>query len=187
MSQQLEFEITHRFEKIEIEESVFDDLIAAASWKRTPRFIKRGRSSRETLEIPAFVKTMPELKLSFAKLKGVGVFDPESQGRYRDKILDEFNDKPMPPTIKPLDSFVSYPHIGFDKEGEYTIAYGALAPVGGILHSRAFLEYKNAQILLEAGVPTIVPLATIRYKNLEFKGQPMGAVITLSSEPTPIG
>jgi len=185
MTQELEFEITHRYEGVEIEESTFDDLIAAASWRRTPRFIKRGRTSREILKEPAFVKTKPEQKLGFAKLKGVGAFDPESQERYRDKILDVFSDEPTPPTVKGLDTFVGYPHIGFNKEGEYAIVYGALAPIGGIVHQRAFLEYHNARILLEKGVRTIVPLAVLRYKNLEFKGQPMGVVITLSPEISP--
>jgi len=141
--------------------------------------------ARHLLEEPASPVTMPERKLGVAKLKGVGVYDPASMGRYRDRILDAFSDEPKPPTTKSLHSFATYPHVGISKDGDFIFAYGGVAPVGGILHDRALREFRMARTLYENGVPTIIPLAVIRYKDLMFEGEPMGAVITLSSEPAP--
>lgn len=183
MSNEMEIEVTHRYEGVTIEDSVMNDLLDAVAWRKTPRFIARGRASREILATPAFVTKRPEQKLGFAKIKGIGVYDPAKFGKHRDKILGEHSDEPRPPTNIPLGWSSTYPHIGFDARGEYTIAYGKPAPVGGIAHSRALLEYRNAQLLLENDVPTIVPLAVIHYKNREFNGQPLGAVITLSPNP----
>lgn len=183
MANELAIEVTHRYDGVTIEDSAFSDLLDAVAWRRQPRFIARGRASREILTTPAFVTNKPEQPLKFAKIKGLGVYDPAKFGKHRDKILGEFSDEPRPPTSIPLGWSSTYPHIGFDKRGEYAIAYGSSAPVGGILHDRAYLEYRNAKLLLEHGIPTIVPLAVIRYKDKTFTDQPTGAVITLSPNP----
>ena len=183
--QPLRYEITHRYEGVAIDDATFDDLIAAISWQRQPRFIKRGRSSREMLKSPAVMKTRPDEMLRFAKVKGLGVYDPESQGRFRDKILDTFSEEPGPPKTIGLETFVGYPHVGFNKEGGYALVQGRLSPVGGIRHSLALAEYECARRLVENDVPCIVPLAVVRYLDLEFEGDSMGAVISLSPEASP--
>ena len=185
MTQELRFEITHRYEGIDISDAEFQRLLDAATWKTQPVFLRRGRVARHLLSEPASLAADPHRILDVAKLKGVGVYDPASMGRYRDKILDSFSDEPLPPTTKPLESFATYPHVGISKEGDFCFAYGGMAPVGGILHERALREFRTAQILHEHGVPTIIPLVVIRYLDLDFQGEPMGAVITLSSEPAP--
>ncbi|MEN8219987.1 MAG: SET domain-containing protein [Pseudomonadota bacterium] len=185
MTQELEYEITHRYAGVDIQDSEFESLLAAASWKQTPTFLRRGRVARQILKQPAILKDQPERQLTVAKLKGVGVYDPASLGHYRDRILGNYSDEPQPPTTKPLESFVTYPHVGINKEGEYALVYGALAPIGGIVYERGLNEYRNAQTLYENNIPTIIPLVVIQYKDLEFRGEPMGAVITLSSEPAP--
>lgn len=183
MTRELDIEVTHRYDGVDISDSAFNDLLDAVAWRRMPRFIARGRASREQLTTPAFARKRPEQALRFAKIKGIGVYDPARFGKHRDKILGEFSDEPRQPTKLTLSWSSTYPHIGFNSAGEYAIAYGSPAPVGGIHHERAWLEYHNAQLLLENDIPTIVPLAVIRYKNQEFNGKDTGAVITLSPNP----
>jgi len=185
MPHALEYELTHRYAGVNISDAEFDRLIAAATWKNQPEFLRRGRVARHLLQEHASLKNQPARKLTVAKLKGVGVYDPAELGAFRDRILGEFSDKPLPPTTQPLDSFVTYPHIGINKQGEYAIVYGAVAPIGGIVYERALAEYFHAKTLYEHNIPTIVPLALLKYKNMQFKGQAMGAAITLSSEPSP--
>jgi hypothetical protein len=185
MSQIMEYEITHRYNGVNISDAEFERLIATATWKTKPEFLRRGRVARHLLQEPASLKNHPARQLTVAKLKGVGVYDPASLGHYRDKILGNYSDEPLPPTTKPLESFVTYPHFGINKEGEYALVYGSLAPIGGIVYERAFNEYRHAQTLYENNIPTIIPLVVIQYKSLEFRGEPMGAVITLSSEHAP--
>lgn len=185
MTAELDAVLTHRFDGVDISEREFDRLLEAATWKRPPEFVRRGRVARRDLDPPATVRADPAHVLRVAKLKGVGVYDPASLGQYRDRILESFSDLPRPPTTIPLQTFVSYPHVGFTDGGDYTIAYGAVAPIGGIVHGRAVREYESAARLLRHSVPTIVPLAVIEYPDLRFLDQPMGAVITLSTEPAP--
>ncbi|VFN02701.1 MAG: hypothetical protein BECKG1743D_GA0114223_106222 [Candidatus Kentron sp. G] len=185
MTRTLEYELTHRYDGVTISNAEFDRLLGAASWRTQPEFPRRGRVARHVLQDPARLGNDPERRLTVAKLKGVGVYDPAALGKYRDRILGEFSDEPLPPTTRPLDSFATYPHVGIDGQGEYTLAYGAVAPVGGIVYERALREYRNAKTLHEHNIPSIIPLAVLKYKDLVFKAQPMGAVITLSSEPSP--
>nr|VFJ48426.1 MAG: hypothetical protein BECKFM1743C_GA0114222_100597 [Candidatus Kentron sp. FM]VFJ50130.1 MAG: hypothetical protein BECKFM1743A_GA0114220_100806 [Candidatus Kentron sp. FM]VFK08087.1 MAG: hypothetical protein BECKFM1743B_GA0114221_100597 [Candidatus Kentron sp. FM] len=186
MTRTLAYELTHRYDGVTISDAEFDRLLGAASWRTQPEFLRRGRVARHVLQDPARLENGPEeRRLTVAKLKGVGVYDPAALGKYRDRILGEFSDEPLPPTTRPLDSFATYPHMGIDGQGEYTLAYGAVAPVGGIVYERALREYRNARTLYEHNIPTIIPLAVLKYKDLVFKDQPMGAVITLSSEPSP--
>ncbi len=181
----LKYELTHRFEGIDISDVEFQRLVDAATWKTIPEFLRRGRVARHILQEPALLKNQPGRQLTVAKLKGVGVYDPESLGRFRDRILDNFSDEPQPPTNQPLEGFVTYPHMGINKDGEYAIVFGKMAPIGGIVYARAWAEYHNAQILYEHNIPTIIPLAVIRYTDMAFDGQEMGAVITLSNEAAP--
>lgn len=185
MSQSIEYTLTERYDGVDISDAEFERLIAVCTWKTQPEFLRRGRVARHLLQESATLKQGGGQALGVAKLKGVGVYDPASLGKYRDRILGEFSDEPMPPTTNPLDSFATYPHFGINSEGEYTLVYGAVAPIGGIVYNRALLEYKNSKVLLEHNVPTITPLAVLEYTGMEFKGQAMGAVVTLSSEADP--
>jgi hypothetical protein len=182
----LNYTITHRFQGINISERELETLIGLASWQRIPEFPRRGRMAWHILEEPASLVSNPSYKLRAAKLKGVGAWNPPDTSRHRDPLLDSFTEIPIPPTTKPLDSFATYPHFGFNKAGEYTFVYSDPAPVGGILHNRAVLEYRSAETLVEKGVPTIVPVAVIQYgDNYRFLGQPMGAVISLVPDTEP--
>ncbi len=177
---------THRFEGLDMAEETFQRILRIASWAETPTFYKRGRMAMHTLEEPVSPLKDASIRLRAVKMKGVGAYNPPSpSSRFRDQLLDEYSDAPIPPTTVPLTSFVTYPHFGIDSSGEYMFAYGSLAPVGGILHDRALLEFRNASILLEHGVPCIVPLAVVRYDDrLRFNDKPMGAALSLMPEPT---
>lgn len=184
--QTLDYTITHRFSGLEISDQEWETLIGLASWQRIPEFPRRGRMAWHILEEPASLVNNPNYKLRAAKLKGVGAWNPPDTSRHRDPLLDSFTEVPIPPTTKPLDSFATYPHFGFNQEGEYTFVYSDPAPVGGILHNRALLEYQSAKTLVEKGVPTIVPVAVIQYgDNYRFLDKPMGAVISLVPDTAP--
>jgi hypothetical protein len=185
MSQILEYELTHCYEGVNISDSELDRVLSAASWQTKPKFLRRGRVARHLLQEPASLKKNPERQLTVAKLKGIGVYDPAKFGKYRDHILGEFSDEPLQPTTKPLDEFAVYPHVGINNLGEFAIVYGAVAPIGGIVYERALREYRNAMTLYEHNVPSIIPLAVLKYNGMIFQDQPMGAVISLSSEPAP--
>ncbi|GEM_PF-1632148 len=182
----LGYTITHRFDGLDLSEEVFEQIIELATWSRTPTFYKRGRMAMHVLDEAVSPLSKPSIRLRAVKMKGVGAYNPPTTGsRFRDKLLDDYSDAPIPPTTLPLTSFVTYPHFGIDGDGEYMLAYSALAPVGGILHSRALLEYRNAKILLEHDVPCIAPLAVLEYEpRLTFEGKAMGAVLSLMPEPT---
>jgi len=113
----MEYDLTHRYDSIDISDAEFGRLIAAATWKTKPEFLRRGRVARHLLREPASLKSHPNRQLTVAKLKGVEVYDPALLGKYHDRILDEFSDEAMPPTDKPLNSFVTYPHVGIDNQG----------------------------------------------------------------------
>jgi len=186
MSQEIGSVITHRFDDVNISEREFDILLDIVSWKRTPKFPRRGRMAWHILDEPASVPAFPDLQLRAAKIKGIGAYNPPDDGRYRDPLLDYFIDAPIQPTTEPLDSFVTYPHVGIDKEGEFMWAYGSISPVGGIVHDRALREFQMAKILVEHRVPTIVPLVVVQYEErLTFNEQPMGAVISLLPNTAP--
>lgn len=182
----LQSTITHRFRALELPEALFQTIVDQARWVTTPTFKKRGRMALFTLDEPISPTGRPDIRLRAVKMKGVGAYNPPAPGsRFRDKLLDDYSDEPVPPTTLPLTSFVTYPHFGIDREGEFMFAYSALAPVGGILHSRALLEYRNAETLLRHDVPCIVPMAVLEYSEpLRFEGKVMGAALSLMPEST---
>ncbi|MDJ0617627.1 MAG: hypothetical protein QNJ63_12930 [Calothrix sp. MO_192.B10] len=186
LNQQIDYTITHRFPGVNIDDQELEKLLAIASWKRIPKFPRRGRMAWHILDEPASLVSHSNYQLRAAKIKGVGAWNPPDTSRHRDPLLDTFTEIPIPPTTKPLESFATYPHFGFTKDGEYTFVYSDVAPVGGILHSRALLEFQSAETLVNKGVPTIVPLVVIQYEDsYQFRGKPMGAVISLVPDTAP--
>ncbi|MFK7984035.1 MAG: SET domain-containing protein-lysine N-methyltransferase [Saprospiraceae bacterium] len=181
MSQKINFKITHQFEDIDISTEDYKQLIATLGWEAVPPFKQPGRTAWYVLQEDAFTKNQP---LKAAKMKGVGFWNPRPKGKIHSGVLANLNsEEPTPPTQDTLESMLTFPHIGFNKEGEYMIAYSAAAPLGGILHERAILEYNSAKILLEHGVPTMIPFMVINYgEHYQFNGKPMGAVVNLSPE-----
>ena len=181
MSRKIKFKITHQFENIDISNQDYKQLLATLGWEVVPPFKQPGRTAWYVLKEEAYVNDQP---LKAAKMKGVGFWNPRPNGKIHSGVLANLNsEEPTPPTQDTLESMLTFPHIGFNKKGEYMIAYSAAAPIGGILHERAILEYNSAKILLEHGVPTMVPFMVINYgETYQFNGKPMGAVVNLSPE-----
>ncbi|KPA13866.1 hypothetical protein MHK_005928 [Candidatus Magnetomorum sp. HK-1] len=174
----IDFTITHRFNEVSITEKEFKNLLSISCWNCIPYFPHRGRSAWHILEEPASVNSDLSYKLKAAKLKGVGLC--EEPGNSEEQISAV---KPLQPTTKPHDAFATYPHFGIAKDGQYESVYSEIAPLGGILHRRAILEFQSAKKLYENKVPTFIPLAVLRYKDdYQFQKEPMGAVITLSPD-----
>lgn len=181
MSKKINFRITHQFENVDISIQDFNHLLAILGWEEVPPFKQPGRTAWHVLEENALVNDQP---LKAAKMKGVGFWNPRPKGKIHSGVLANLNsEEPTPPTQDTLESMLTFPHIGFDKDGEYTIAYSSPAPIGGILLERAILEYNSAKILLEHGVPSMIPFMVISYgDDYQFNGKPMGAVVNLSPE-----
>lgn len=177
----LGFTVTHRYTGTTISEKELQHIIELATWQKMPSFSVRGRSAWHILREDVTLKSNPEYKLRAAKLKGIGVWNPGTTAKNRDSLMVPESDTPRPPTTQPLETFSTYPHFGLTADGEYSIVFGKVAPVGGILHARAVQEFENAQYLIEKGLSCIVPLAVILYdEEYTFNGQPMGATISLS-------
>jgi hypothetical protein len=191
MQKRLDYRVTHRYSGLNISDSEVNRLLDIASWnEKVPAFPRPGRGAWHALDQEATLKADPALQFQAAKLKGVGLWNPSQPGRCTEgnnKLHDgEFSDAPIPPLTDELEYLMTYPHIGFNKEGEYAFVFSSPSPVGGILHERAYLEFWAAERLIDCGVPSIAPLAVIEYgQSLQFKGKPMGAVITLSPEIAP--
>lgn len=184
MNKKVSFKITHQFQDVNISEADVKKILAFLGWEETPPFQQSGRTAWHILEKDATTPKNDKLSLSAAKIKGVGFWNPPKEGKTYSGVLANLHSAvPTKPTTKALDSMLTFPHIGFTKDGEYVIAFSKAAPLGGILHERALLEYESAEILLENGVPSTVPFLVIQYgEEFEFQGKPMGVVVNLSPE-----
>lgn len=189
MHKPLEYRITHQFDGIDISQGELKRLLDIASWNgATPTFTRRGRGSWEALLSPVTLKAGLGTRYHAAKLKGVGLWNPVLPGdsAYSNKLHDGAGDEPVPPLTDLLEYLVTYPHFGISREGEYCYAYSSASPIGGIVHERAHREYWAAERLVAHNVPTVAPLMVLEYDAaLQFQGQPMGAVITLSPGSSP--
>lgn len=182
---ELGFSITHNNENLTISAEDRDALLKIIGWNTTPEFPRRGRMAWHVLSRPIQPQLSDPHLLRAVKIKGVGAYNPPGEGTGRDPILDRYSNAPRQPTSQPLSSFATYPHLGFDAAGEFCIAFGDTAPVGGILHARALKEYLAAEHLNRLGIPCISPLLVARYENLSFDGKPLGAVLSLVPDPAP--
>jgi hypothetical protein len=167
-----------------IEPQLFDQILNFVRWRTRPWFFAPGRTAWYKLDEPLNYLNRPGICYKAAKLKGVGFWNPDDQlateiecsGRTRE---------PSPPTSLKYEETDRLWHMGVSAEGDLAEVVSFPAPYGGILHERAVLEYTNAVTLHEQNVPSIAPLAVVRYSNLSFHGQPLGAVISLSTEQHP--
>ncbi|MDF2880063.1 MAG: hypothetical protein K0R54_620 [Clostridiaceae bacterium] len=174
----LKYEITHKYEKINVPEKVIREVIDRASWVIEPTFLTNGRTAWYKLPEPIEIEFNGiKHKLKAVKMKGVGVYNPE--GRH----ASEKSEKPIPPTNKIYKR--DEPHFGFDKNNQIIKIHSDHAPYGGICHDRAVREYDNARILFENNVPTIIPFMVISYNDLFFDDKQMGAVFCFSTEDMP--
>ena len=187
--QSLNYSTTHQYGGFDISDREMKRLLDIASWNgAVPTFARRGRGAWETLKERVALNADPTLGFYAAKLKGVGLWNPTAPGEsaYSNRLHDRDGDEPVPPLTDLLEYLVTYPHFGISDNGEYKFAYSSPSPVGGIVHNRAHREYWAAERLTKNRVPSVAPLAVIQYDaSLQFQGQPMGAVITLSPGRAP--
>ena len=186
MNPKINFTVTHQYDRVHLPEEEYQKILAFIAWYQTPPFKQPGRVAWHTLHQQAQTEAMPAQQLKAAKMKGVGFWNPCPQGKiYSGVLANLHSEEPTPPTTDTLESMLTFPHIGFDAEGEYKITYSLPAPIGGILYERALLEYNSARILLEHGVPATVPFLVAKYDDqYQFNGKPMGVVVNLSPEKT---
>lgn len=185
MSKEISCVVTHRFTDVMISEDEYVRLSKIVTWQEQPWFPMPGRTAWYIFENQPPLVSSSELKLKAAKLKGIGLWNPKNS--YYSGIHDvEHSDDPHPPTTEEYKYTSLLPHVGFTDEGEYAIVHGEATPYGGMMHSRAVREYNNARRLLERGVPAIVPFLVVEYQDsYKFRGEAMGAVISLSPATSP--
>lgn len=184
MRHPLRIEVTHVYPLAEIKKSQFERLIDIARWRVRPKFYIPGRTAWSLLHTAVTYENARGLQYRAAKLKGVGVWNPK--GHLHSGVQQgKHAVHPIQPTCQEYTSMKRLIHIGVSPEAQFIQVKSNPAPYGGILHERALLEFSNAGTLLEQGVPSVAPLAVIRYSDLRFRGQSMGAVISLSTESSP--
>ncbi|MCW7536777.1 hypothetical protein OOT46_02775 [Aquabacterium sp. A7-Y] len=153
------------------------------SWEVQPRFFKPGRTAWYVLQDPVRMANGGPLLLA-AKLKGVGAWNP-ADPRVRSGIKGAHPVGVLPPSVAEYEETARTVHFGVDAEGEFRGVHSEPAPFGAILLRRARQEYENAEVLHRAGVPSIVPFALWRYGREQFKGEPIGAVVSLAPDESP--
>lgn len=173
----LDYTITHHYDRIHMDQKVFEDIICQATWEKTPTFLTQGRTAWYKLDKYISIDGYAPMNLKAVKMKGVGVWNPK--GRH----AEEKQEIPIPPTSKVYER--EGPHFGFNSEGKIVMIHSEDAPYGGICHHRAVMEYENARRLFEAGVPSIVPFVVIKYNGLYFREKELGAVLSLCPEDVP--
>jgi hypothetical protein len=179
----LNVQITHEDDAVEMAAQDREALLAQAAWRARPAFPAPGRTAWHVLAHPAR-RPPAAAPLRAAKLKGVGIWHPRSYV-FSGVMQGETADEPRPPSTEEYEPMGRLAHIGFAPDGEYRLVYSDRAPFGGILHDRAAREHRAATILRRHGVPAMEPYLVVRYPELRFQGEPMGAVITLSPTPEP--
>lgn len=186
MDTPLAYSIVRQNRTLNIPSHELDVLLATLSWRKSPHFPRRGRMAWHVLNQPVYSNYPDKRCFRAVKLKGVGAYNPSEPGaEHRDKLFDQFSDKPIKPTTVPLESFVTYPHLGVRENGDFFTAFGSMAPVGGIVLDRAICEYEKAEHLCNHEVPSIGPCLVACYDDLMFQEQPMGVVLTLIPDAAP--
>lgn len=182
----IDFEITHNNPDCGLQKADAEKILSYVSWKEKPIFPRRGRMAWHVLQTPLTHIGLAQQTLRAAKIKGVGAFNPPEEATGRDPILASSSYEPIPPTTEPLESFATYPHLGFCSDGNIEVVFGDTAPIGGILHERAVREFETAKRLSECGVLTIEPYLIVKYGNMDrFHGREMGAVVSLTPDAAP--
>lgn len=178
--------LTHKFHEVDISDDIMSNLKSTIQWEITPSFPERGRRAWMVLDKPVKPQNWHSFHLNAIKIKGVGVYDPSIDAQNRDPLYKNALTKPLPPTVEPLNSFVGYPHLGYTQDGEFKVAFGDVAPIGGIIHDRAVNEFESAKHLIKHKIPSITPLAVYKYTDLpKFQGQYLGVVCSLSPNKLP--
>ncbi len=175
-------EITHLYDGVQISDRELNRLLAIAGWDgHIPTFKTPGRVAWEPIREKVVLKSNPDYRFLIAKMKGVGGYNPPDKSEYNEGISGNNGYAPFKPTMDEFRPELPYEHIGFTDNGDYKFAYSKPAPLGGILHERAVREFNIGKAMMKAGIPSIVPLAVIKYDNsFQFEGKSMGAVIMLS-------
>jgi hypothetical protein len=180
----LEIKVTHRHTGVRIDAASVEDILDRVSWRTVPSFARPGRSAWYVLPRPATCRERPGVEFRAAKLKGVGAWNPPGDVRSEVRWAEQAA-VPRPPSTDEYTATALLRHVGVTRDGEFAQVTSAPAPYGGILHDRALLEYKNASSLIGYALPCIAPLLVVRYPELNFRDQPMGAVVSLSPEAQP--
>jgi hypothetical protein len=174
----MDFEISKRFRGVEIAEGDYSHILNLIGWREQPSFPIPGRVANYTFASKAYLPTQGVYFYS-AKLKGIGIWNPEHfktySGVHNGKIFNE----PHPPTTLEYEYTASIAHFGITNDGEYGLFHSEPAPFGGITHNRALREYDNAVSLLTQKVPVTAPFLVAKYKGLLFKDQELGVVVSL--------
>lgn len=156
-----------------------DAALRYARWEVPPPFKRPGRTGWASVEINGEIFTI--------KLKGVGLWNPSDTNLYGGVRGLPRSEQPLPPSSLPYQTKSDQSHFGFSPKGYFEMLRGASTPVGGILHSKAVSEFRCATALRLRQIPSIAPCAVVKYTDLRFEGNSMGAVISVAPDSYPFG
>lgn len=177
----IKFTITHQFDDVSISKKEFTRLLKQVSWKEAPSFLQPGRTAWCLFEDMPNLKDGTGCVLSAAKLKGVGIWNPQTVESYSGVHANTYINTPIKPNVEEYKYTATTPHLGFDEKGQFTIVYSDPSPYGGMTHERAIREFNNALTLYKKGIHSTIPFVVVEYEEkYTFQEKRMGAVISLS-------
>lgn len=173
--------ITHYSDNVKISKKELTKILDCVSWKEPPRFIQPGRTAWHFFEEPPTLNDNIGCVLYTAKLKGVGIWNPQMPGTYSGVHTNTYLETPNKPTTEEYKYTARIPHVGFDEKGCFKTVYSSSSPYGGLTHERAVQEFANGLILYKSGIHSTIPLMVVEYEGqYTFQGKKMGAVISLA-------
>lgn len=165
----LDFSIVESWSGIDQSHPVIQAVDDVVSWKEKPFFHRHGRSGQLIPKTPLTVAAPngETYVIEQLKLKGIGLYDDQGKASQPDPSAGwEQSDS----------------HIGITGEGKFIMIPPSIMPMGGILLSRARMEYDVSRTLYENNIPCEIPVRLYQYDNMfyERNGEslPLGAVVT---------
>ncbi len=178
----MKFNITHQSELVDLSKGQQDEINDLLSWETPPQFLAPGRTAWHVLKNPISVSGKPFAAL---KLKGIGIWNPESAHQFRGQYEKKIYNAPHPPTSEKYETGQKVKHFGFSGQGDFRTLTSEISPFGGIEHRRALQEYEAALHLYKNKVSVTPPLLVAEYPDHLFEGKVMGVAVSLVEENNP--
>lgn len=170
----LDVEVFGEDEGLRVPYEDLEMLKACVRWEIDPPFYSDGRTSFIPRNDDLDVGGIP---VKAYKIKGLGAC---GQGKAHPPRDEQFFQRTVGGGGAEAD-FMSRMqvliHTGVNPDGSFRPIVDPPKPIGGMKFSRAENEFKNAQTLMDNGVPAIMPVAYGKYNNLNWDGEPMGFVV----------
>jgi hypothetical protein len=177
----LEFEILLNSDKLQLNGDDLDALAATLEWQpgSEPYFVCPGRVAWKYLRTPKF-DDRGRFPTTFhgLKVKGVGLWAPQSWSTYSGTNVKNASDRAVPPLLEEYEYVGKVKHLGVAGSGEFQVKRAKASPLGGISLERAEREFAIGTHLYRAGLSVTLPIMVAKYPALSFRGRPLGIVVS---------